>query len=138
MNSKTKHYFSLFLRLLIAGIYLQTLYFKFSAHPDSVYIFSQIGLEPYGRIGLGFVELVTAVLLLIPASKSIGAVVSLGIISGAIILHLGPIGIEVQGDSGKVFYLALLVFLATLTLIVLQREELLNIWNRLFSKKKDS
>ena len=49
----TKSIFSLVLRLVPAIILLQTLYFKFSAAPESVFIFEQLGLEPWGRIGLG-------------------------------------------------------------------------------------
>lgn len=135
MSITTNQNLSRILRIIIACIYVQTLYFKFSAHPDSVYIFSKIGMEPYGRIGLGVVELLTAVLLLIPSTKTWGALVSLSIISGAIFLHLGPIGIEVQGDSGKVFYLALLVFLCSLAVAFIHRQEVQNLWHRFFAKK---
>ena len=64
MNSKS--IFSLVLRLTVAIVLLQTLYFKFTAHPDSVYIFSELGVEPWGRIGLGIVELIVAILILYP------------------------------------------------------------------------
>jgi len=50
MNDQTKNIVSKVLRVVIAIIYVQTLYFKFSGHPDSVYIFSKLGLEPYGRM----------------------------------------------------------------------------------------
>ena len=39
--------------IIAAIVLLQTLYFKFTAHPDSVYIFTTLGIEPYGRIGSG-------------------------------------------------------------------------------------
>lgn len=134
MNDQTKKYISLILQLLIAVIYVQTLYFKFSAHPDSVYIFSKLGLEPYGRIGLGVAELITAILILYPKTKVIGGLMSLGVISGAIFAHLGPLGIEVQGDGGKVFYLAVVVFLATLAFLFLHRNELIALRNSIKSK----
>ena len=99
MTTTFKKTSTIILSLVIAIIYLQTLYFKFSAHPDSVYIFSKLNLEPYGRIGIGILELITAILLLIPKTRIIGAIVSLGVILGAIASHLGPLGIEVLGDG---------------------------------------
>ena len=80
---QTKNVISWILRLTVAVILLQTLYYKFTAHPDSVHIFSALGVEPYGRIGLGVIELITAVLVLLPRTQLYGMVLSLGIISGA-------------------------------------------------------
>lgn len=99
--------------LIAAVILLQTLYFKFSAAPESVYIFSTIGAEPAGRIGSGVVELVAAVLLLWPAFAWAGALLALGTMSGAILTHLTVLGIEVQGDGGTLFVLALIVAIAS-------------------------
>ena len=96
-----------------AAILLQTLFFKFTAHPDSVYIFTQLGLEPFGRIGIGIVELITAILLLIPRTQGIGAVLSLGVISGAIFSHLTQLGIVVNNDGGTLFGLAVAVFICS-------------------------
>jgi putative oxidoreductase len=95
-----------------AIILLQTLYFKFSAHPDSVYIFSALGMEPYGRIGVGVAELLTAILLLVPRFSAWGALLGLGTISGAIFFHLAILGLVINNDGGKLFVLALLVFFA--------------------------
>lgn len=97
---------ALILRLVAAAILLQTLYFKFSAAPESVYIFSQLGLEPFGRIGTGIAELVAGILLLIPKTAFYGAVASFAIISGAIVSHLTVLGIVVQNDGGLLFTLA--------------------------------
>jgi putative oxidoreductase len=107
----------LIIRIGIALILIQTLYFKFTTHPDSVYIFSQVGLEPIGRIGIGVLELISAILILFPKTIWAGALLTFGIISGAIIMHLTQIGIEVHSDGGKLFYLALTIFLlASITL----------------------
>lgn len=116
---------SLILRITVAVIFIQTLYYKFTAHPDSVYIFTSLGVEPYGRIGLGIIELITAILLLIPRTKLAGIIISLGIISGAIFSHLLVLGINVKGDGGKVFELALIVLIASSTLLYLHKDELL-------------
>ncbi len=135
MNSSIKKYLSLALQLTIAIIYLQTLYFKFSAHPDSVYIFSKLGVEPYGRIGLGFMELITAILILVPKTKILGGILSVGIISGAVFAHLGPLGIEVQGDGGKVFYLAVIVLVASIAFLLLNFDGLIKLKNKLLGKR---
>jgi len=111
------------LRLVVAIIYIQTLYFKFTGHPDSVKIFSMLGLEPYGRIGLGVIELMVAFLILMETTKFLGMVLSVGIISGAIVSHLMVLGIAVEGDGGKLFLLAILVFVSSCTFLVLNRKE---------------
>ncbi len=114
------------LRLLVAAILLQTLFFKFSAAPESVYIFSTLGLEPWGRIGSGVAELIAAVLLLWPGLTAWGAGLSLGIITGAIGSHLGPLGIEVMDDGGYLFILALVVFLGSAVLLWHYRTQIKN------------
>ncbi len=113
------------LRIIPAIILLQTLYFKFSGAPESVYIFSTLGIEPYGRIGSGIAELIAAVLLLIPKTIWMGALLSLGVISGAIISHLTILGIEVQGDGGYLFALALVVFVCSAAVLFQEKENAL-------------
>ena len=98
------------LRILVAGILLQTLYFKFTAHPDSVYIFMTVGLEPFGRIGIGVVELIASILILIPRTIWIGAGITLGTISGAVMMHITKLGIEINNDGGLLFTLAVCIF----------------------------
>src|ERR1051325_10849040 len=98
------------LRLLVAGILFQTLFFKFTAAPESVYIFSKLGLEPWGRIGSGVAELIACVLLLVPRTAALGALLALAVISGALASHLTKLGIVVQDDGGLLFVLALVVF----------------------------
>lgn len=111
-------------QILAAVILLQTLYFKFTGAPESVYIFTTLGLEPWGRIASGIVELIAAVLLLIPATAGIGAVIALGVISGAIVSHLTRLGIAVQGDKGFLFALAVTVFVCSLLVAWLRRESI--------------
>lgn len=120
---KTKTLLSWGLRLVVAIILLQTLFFKFAGAEESVYIFSTLGIEPWGRIGSGIAELIFAVLLLIPRTAWMGAVGSMGVISGAILAHLTSLGIEIQGDGGTLFGLALAVFFGSLAVLVLHREE---------------
>ena len=111
-------------QLAVAVILLQTLFFKFTGAPESVYIFETLGLEPWGRIGSGIAELIASVLLLIPATAAVGALLSLGVISGAIVSHLTKLGIEVQGDGGLLFILACVVFVGSALVVVLRRHEI--------------
>ncbi|MBR2648670.1 MAG: DoxX family protein [Sediminibacterium sp.] len=112
------------LRIIAAVIMLQTLYFKFTAAEESVYIFSTLGIEPWGRIGTGIAELIASVLLLIPATTVVGALLAMGIMGGAIVSHLAVLGIEVRGDGGQLFAYALTVFIATGILAWLNREKI--------------
>lgn len=112
------------LRIAIALILLQTLYFKFSASSESVYIFEQTGLGAAGRIGSGIAELIAAILLFMPRAAWMGAGLALGVISGAIFFHLTKLGIEVRGDGGLLFYLALAVFGGCLAILFLHRKEI--------------
>lgn len=116
------------LKLTVAIILLQTLYFKFTAHPDSVHIFSALGVEPFGRIGLGVIELITAGLILYPRTSLVGMLLSLGIILGAIGSHLLVLGLEIEGDGGGLFSLALVVLVADLVYFAMQRLELGSMW----------
>jgi uncharacterized membrane protein YphA (DoxX/SURF4 family) len=111
-------------RIVAAVILLQTLFFKFSAAPESVYIFSTLGMEPVGRIGSGIAELIAAILLLIPRTSVFGAVLALGIMAGAIVSHLLVLGIEVMGDGGQLFIYALLVAIASTYIIIVSRSQL--------------
>lgn len=112
------------LSLIVAIILLQTLYFKFTAAPESVYIFTTIGMEPWGRIGIGIMELITGILILYRPTRALGALLSLGVISGAIFFHLTILGIVVQQDGGLLFGLAVTVFILSAVLLRLHFSEL--------------
>jgi hypothetical protein len=111
-------------RLIAAFILLQTLFFKFTAAPESVYIFTKVGAEPWGRIGSGVVELIAAGLLLTPRFVWAGATLALGVMAGAILSHLTLLGIEVQGDKGLLFALAVIVFVAGAIALFLHRKQI--------------
>jgi len=112
------------LRITAAVILLQTLFFKFTAAPESVYIFTRVGAEPWGRIGSGVLELIAAVLLLTPRFSWLGSLLALGMMTGAILSHLTVLGIEVQGDKGLLFALAVIVFVASAVNVVLHRTDI--------------
>ena len=122
--SKTTNIILWILRLVVAFILLQTLFFKFTAAPESVYIFETVGMEPWGRIGSGIVELIASILLLIPRTTWAGALLALGTIAGAIFFHLTKLGIEVKGDGGQLFIMALIVFVSSLVILLLSRKQI--------------
>lgn len=124
MTTKHKNIGLWLIKLIAAVILFQTLFFKFSAAPVSVYIFSELGMEPWGRIGTGILELIASILILIPRTTFYGALLGLGLMSGAIFFHLTKLGIEVQKDSGKLFIMALIVFAACIFLISLEWKQL--------------
>ncbi len=115
-------------RGIAALILLQTLYFKFTARPESVILFSNLGVEPWGRIVTGIIELITGVLLLIPRTALIGAVTGIGLMAGAILSHLTVLGIESQGDGGQLFLMAIVVLVSCLTTAWLHREQGYVLW----------
>ncbi len=114
----------LLLRFAVAIILIQTLRFKFTAHPDSVYIFTKVGLEPYGRIITGITELIAGILLLIPKTIWIGAMLTLGIIGGAIMMHITKLGIEVNSDGGVLFGTAAVTFVLSAIILWIYRKEI--------------
>ena len=124
--SKTLSITCWILQLIVAVILLQTLFFKFTGAKESVYIFSTLGLEPWGRIGSGVFELIAVVLLLVPRTAALGALLSLGVISGAIISHLSMLGITLPAvdDHGELFALAVVVFIGSALILVLRRREI--------------
>lgn len=113
-------------RLAAAAILGQTLFFKFTGAPESVYIFETVGLGTAGRIGSGVAELIAVILLLIPArsTAALGGLLAVGVMAGAIGAHLTRLGIEVQGDGGLLFALAMIVFALGLTVLVAYRRSL--------------
>lgn len=118
-----KQHLHLLLRIIVAVILIQTLRFKFTAHPDSVYIFETVGLEPYGRIGIGVLELIAGILLLIPRTVWAGATLTLGLIGGAIMMHLTQLGIAVRDDGGVLFITAVITFvLAAIILLIYKKD----------------
>jgi uncharacterized membrane protein YphA (DoxX/SURF4 family) len=112
------------LRLLAAVILLQTLYFKFTAHPQSVHLFTVLGMEPWGRIGIGILELIASLLILYPRTTGLGALLGLGLMAGAIYFHLTKLGIVFDGDA-VLFTYAAIVFVCCAILLFLYRKTVL-------------
>ena len=111
------------LQIAVALILFQTLFFKFTGAEESVYIFRTLGMEPWGRIGSGVAELVAVVLLLHPRPAALGAVLSLGVISGALFSHFTKLGIVVKNDGGLLFALAVAVFVGSAAILFIRRAQ---------------
>lgn len=127
MNPRIITIVSWVLRLLAAAIMLQTLFFKFSASEESVYIFSTVGMEPWGRIGSGVFELIASILIMIPRTTAIGSLMGIGLMSGALFFHFTKLGVVVKGDGGQLFIYALLVWLSCIALCIIYKKDLLKL-----------
>ncbi|MCE2733692.1 MAG: DoxX family protein [Chryseotalea sp.] len=126
--------FTTLLRVVAAVIMLQTLYFKFTAHPMSVSIFEQLGLEPYGRIGIGIAELIASVLILYPKTIVFGSLIGLGLMTGAMLSHFLFLGIEVDGDT-LLFTYAVLVWVCCLLLTYFYRKDIFDFVKKIFPRR---
>ena len=135
LPTKTQRIVSWICRLTAAVILLQTLFFKFTGAPESIYIFTKVGLEPWGRYGSGVVELIAAVLLLSRCHCWLGALLALGVMGGAIISHLTKLGIVVQDDGGLLFALALTVAVTSAVTAFLHRSQIPFLPERFKSQK---
>jgi putative oxidoreductase len=130
--------FSWACRIVAAIILLQTLFFKFTAAPESVYIFTKLGtfihsyipfasintVEVSARIGSGIMELIAAVLLLTPRFVWAGAILAMAATGGAIVSHITFLGIEVQGDKGLLFFLGIVVLVTSASALFLHRMQI--------------
>src|SRR5437868_794840 len=133
----TKTYVSWFLQIIVAGILFQTLFFKFSGAPESKYIFTTLGVEPWGRIASGIAELIAGVLLLTPRKVVFGAGLALMVMIGAIGAHLTKLGIIVQDDGGLLFLLAVIVLVGSGLILGFRRAQI-PILGRYFEKTATS
>jgi uncharacterized membrane protein YphA (DoxX/SURF4 family) len=122
--SKTETLLSWICRVVAAVILLQTLFFKFTGAPESVYIFTKVGLEPWGRIGSGVAELIAAILLIAPSFPWLGAGLALGVMGGAIMSHLTVLGVVVKDDGGLLFGLAVVVAICAAVVLFIHRQAL--------------
>jgi len=123
-------FLSLLVRIIAVLIIMLNLNYKLAASPESVYIFETIGMEPWGRIGSGVMEFVAAVLLLIPRTIWMGAILGMVAMIGAISSHLTKLGIEVQGDGGFLFYSAITVFICCLIALILDRNRMIRFFKK--------
>lgn len=119
------------LRIIAALIMLQTLYFKFSGSEESVYIFSKLGMEPWGRIGTGILELIASILILYPKTTFFGSLLAIGLMLGAIGAHFTKLGIVVKNDGGQLFIYALIVLVSSIILAVIYRNDGITIIKRI-------
>ncbi|MEN9336726.1 MAG: hypothetical protein RLZZ500_1713 [Bacteroidota bacterium] len=118
------------IKLTAAIILLQTLFFKFSGASESIFIFQSLGIEPYGRIGSGIVELIAGVFLMLPKKAWLGALLATGSMIGALFSHIFILGIEVQNDGGTLFVLAMITLICSSIVLFYER----NHWVIFFSK----
>ena len=133
-QSKVLKIFDWTVRIIVAVILIQTLFFKFTGAKESVYIFTTLGAEPWGRVGSGVVELIASILLLIPRTAAFGAILVFGTACGAIFAHLTKLGFTIPAvdDRGELFGLAITIFLGSLVVLYLRRREIPLVGPRLY------
>lgn len=113
------------LRIFIAYHLFETAYVKLSASQGAVDLFTMLGMEPYGRILMGIVELITVLLVLYSHTVGIGALLGAGSMGVVILYHLTKLGVVMNGDA-SLFIIACAVFLASLALVIFERRILLH------------
>src|ERR1043165_3273800 len=133
--TKAQRIISWVLQIAVAAILFQTLFFKFTGAEESKYIFTTVGAEPGGRIASGVLELIAVILLLIPSTVTLGALLALAAASGAIMTHLTKLGIVVRGDGGLLFALAVTIFISSVIILLLRRAEIPGIGKMWFSRR---
>jgi len=133
--TKAQRIISWVLQIAVAVILFQTLFFKFTGAEESKYIFTTVGAEPWGRIASGVLELIAVILLLIPSTVTLGALLALAAASGAIMSHLTKLGIVVRGDGGLLFALAVTIFISSIIILLLRRAEIPVIGKMWFSRR---
>ncbi|MFL6274400.1 MAG: DoxX family protein [Blastocatellia bacterium] len=133
--TKAQRIISWVLQIAVAIILFQTLFFKFTGAEESKYIFTTVGAEPWGRIASGVLELIAVILLLIPSTVTLGALLALAAASGAIMSHLTKLGIVVRGDGGLLFALAVTIFISSMIILLLRRAEIPVIGKMWFSRR---
>ena len=122
------------LRILAAVIMIQTLYFKFSGSEESVYIFTTIGMEPWGRIATGIMELIASILILYPRTTGLGSLMGMGLMSGALFFHFTKLGFEIKADGGQLFIYALVVFISCTFLALIHKKEIVQLVHKLMKR----
>lgn len=132
--SITKQVIQWLLRLTAAFIMVQTLFFKFTGAEESIYIFSTLGMEPWGRIGTGVIELIASIFILIPRTTWLGAGLGVATMSGAIFFHLTKLGVEVKGDGGQLFIYAIITFFCCSVLLIIEQQKIRQVLASTFSK----
>jgi len=125
MKTQKLIYVSWIAQILAAIILAQTLFFKFTAAPESVALFTKLGVEPFGRYIAGIMELITVILLLIPRKAWIGAILGIATMGGAIMAHLTVLGIESSGDGGYLFLLAVITLICCVTVAYIRKSDIL-------------
>jgi putative oxidoreductase len=129
---KSKPIISWIVRIVAAVILFQTLYFKFTAQPEAVELFTKLGVEPWGRVVTGIIELITSILLIVPSTVFIGALLGVGLMTGAIASHLTVIGIVSQGDGGQLFIMAIIVLICSLIILLLHKQQGFDLLNKIY------
>ncbi|WP_428224937.1 DoxX family protein [Flavobacterium sp.] len=101
------------LKIVMTLILIQTLFFKFTASPESVYIFTKLDAEPFGRISSGIIELIASFLVFYHRTKIYGFLLIFGTMTVALLSHIFVLGIVIMNDGGLLFILGSFCFIVS-------------------------
>lgn len=112
------------LQIICAGILLFTSLVKLTSHPNSIFVFTELGMEPTGRYIIGVIELIIAISLLTSRLAAAGAFLALGTMLGAIIAHISVLGANVLGDGGRHLLMLGTVIGSAITIVIIRRRQI--------------
>lgn len=151
-----KVHLDILLSVYVSFVFVQSLFYKFTNSVETQHIFGTLdrwaggfGLEGvfapsgiFSQYVIGSAELVASALLLgglaagLKWLHGLGALLSLGVISGAIVFHLfTPLGVVVLGDGGLLFAMACGVWISSALILWLNRAELIACIGGLLGRK---
>lgn len=113
------------LRLFISFYLIQYSYVKLSGQQSAIELFTTLEMEPWGRITIGILELITVLLILYPRTTVLGGLLGMVSMAAVIYYHLTQLGIAIRGDS-FLFIIACAIFAASLALVITNRKQLIN------------
>jgi putative oxidoreductase len=122
--TRKQHVITWICSLVAAGIMIETVFFKFTAAPESVYIFSKMGTEPWMRWVQGIWELLASIGLLWPRLRWAGGILTTGAMLAAILSHMTWLGYSIQGDAGLLFGMAIVTFTCGVTVMWTHRHHI--------------
>lgn len=130
---KSSQIVTLILRLCVAALLGWAGSLKLSSSPSEIALFTTLGMEPHGRFLVGVLEIAAGILILVPASFIPGAILTWGLMAGAILAHLTKIG--VSGQSGIFFAAAVATLIAASLILYLNRANV-QFLNRMFGRSR--
>ena len=111
-------------QLVSAGIMGMAGFSKLMGAPGSIMIFTDLGMEPFGRFLIGGIELLAAILLLSKNARVGGALLTISVMLGAVLAHITRLGFTPGDDGGKLVMMLGVVLLTSGYVLYKERRRL--------------